>query len=433
MPDSLSLPIQKISPGFSDTLSLPGSKSLALRQLAMSALCSESSTIHNIPECDDLEVMLHCMKTLGCDFERSKNTIRVTKPLSISIKENTSLDLGMSGVSCRILLAICALFPQTSFLNGHQSLQKRPQKELLDALVGCGATITSQDGKLPITIKGPLQKGTKITVSSHISSQFLTSLLIILPHLGPETTIEVAGELASLPYVDLTLLEMKKRGITVQNTNYQRFQLQENLPASYSGSEVFIEGDASAASYFAAMATLYNGKVILTNVGTNSAQSDMGFIGLMQEIGANVTWSPETVCIEGSKSLNIPEAIDFSQMPDTAPTFMAMTPFFEKPVLLTGLHTLNHKECNRIVCPATELRKLGLRVEYTHDSMKIYPHRENITKSTLIETYDDHRMAMSFALTGLSDRFNVSIKNPGVVGKTYNNFWKDLAKFQSPA
>jgi 3-phosphoshikimate 1-carboxyvinyltransferase len=306
-------------------------------------------------------------------------------------------------------------------------MQKRPNKDLVDALRALGATLDStNDGYLPTTVRGKRALRGPARVSGTISSQYLTSLLIIAPLIEGGLTIEVDGDLTSKPYLDLTLDEMRKFGVDVENQQYRKLVVAQQ---SYRAGDIPIEGDASAASYFAALATLHGGRVSLGNIGSGTRQGDYQFLRLCEELGAKVLSTSGSTVIEGPMRLEagFDAPVDMTSMPDVAPTLMMLCPFLGMPTRITGLATLRVKECDRIAAPTRELRKLGVEVEEGPDYMVIQPlsagarSRRSVVE---IETYHDHRIAMSFGVLG-SCLPGLRILDPGCVAKTYPNYWRD--------
>jgi 3-phosphoshikimate 1-carboxyvinyltransferase len=285
---------------------------------------------------------------------------------------------------------------------------------------------------LPIVVSGTRGLKGPARVPGTISSQYLTSLLTIAPLIDGGLVIEVEGELTSKPYVDLTLDEMAKFGVIVENHGYQRLVV---APQAYRASAIDVEGDASAASYFAALAVLHGAKITLSNLGTRTRQGDYAFFGLCEQLGAQVTRNADSTVIEGPRTLDVAFAapVDMTKMPDVAPTLMMLAPFLKTATRLTGLATLRVKECDRIAAPTRELRKLGVEVEEGPDFMVIQPLAESRrpTRDVVeIETYHDHRIAMSFGVLG-SRLPGLRILDPGCVAKTYPNYWKDWHRARS--
>ncbi len=413
---------------------LPGSKSLTLRDCAIAALADGPSTIRYPGECDDYWRMKDCLRRLGIAVDDSVDgVVRISGRGGKFDEGPIELNVGQSAVSTRLLLAMAALRPGDTTIDGHISMRNRPNKALVDALQSLGAGMQStHDGHLPTTVSGARNLRGPVRVPSNISSQYLTSLLIIAPLLEAGLVIEVEGELTSKPYVDLTLDEMAKFGVRVVNHEYQRLSV---APQAYRASSIDVEGDASAASYFAALATLHGARITLSNLGSNTRQGDYAFFGLCEKLGARVERSAARTIIEGPRKLDasFDGAVDMTSMPDVAPTLMMLAPFLKTATRITGLATLRVKECDRIAAPTRELRKLGVTVEEGPDYMVVTPlttdpsTRREVVE---IETYHDHRIAMSFGVLG-SRLPGLRILDPGCVAKTYPNYWQDWQRARS--
>jgi 3-phosphoshikimate 1-carboxyvinyltransferase len=412
---------------------LPGSKSLTLRDCAIAALADGPSTILHPGEADDFWRMKDCLRRLGVAVDDSRaDRVLISGRGARFTTGRIELDVGQSAVTARLMLAFAALRPEVTVVDGHVSMQKRPNKDLVDALASLGATLEStNDGYLPTTVRGTRSLRGPVRVPGNISSQYLTSLMIIAPLIEGGLTIEVAGELTSKPYVDLTLDEMAKFNVSVDNQDYRRFVVRRQ---DYRAGEIAVEGDASAASYFAALATLHGASVSITNLGAATRQGDYGFFALCEELGARVTRRAQATVIEGPRGLTgwFERPVDMTSMPDVAPTLMMIAPFLRRATRITGLATLRVKECDRIAAPTRELRKLGVTVEEGPDYMVIEPMSDDaLSTSELarrpvveIETYHDHRIAMSFGV--LASRLpGLRILDPGCVAKTYPNYWRD--------
>jgi 3-phosphoshikimate 1-carboxyvinyltransferase len=407
---------------------LPGSKSLTLRDCGLAALAQGASTIRYPGEADDYWRMKDCLRRLGIAIDDSQpEALKVEGRGGAFAPGRVELDVGQSAVTTRLMLAFAALRPDETIIDGHISMQKRPNKDLVDALRDMGATLDStNDGHLPTTVRGTRALRGPVRVPGTISSQYLTSLLTIAPLIEGGLTIEVEGDLTSKPYVDLTLDEMSKFGVEVENHDYRKLVVR---PQTYEAVDLPVEGDASAASYFAALATLHGAKFTLSNLGGATRQGDYQFIWLCEKLGAKVTSRSASTVIEGPRVLDaaFDAAVDMTSMPDVAPTLMMMAPFLKRPTHITGLATLRVKECDRIAAPTRELRKLGVTVEEGPDWMRIEPlsrSRMVTGKVVEIETYHDHRIAMCFGVLG-SLLPGLRILDPGCVAKTYPNYWRD--------
>lgn len=406
---------------------LPGSKSLTLRDCAIAALADGTSTIRYPGEADDYWRMKDCLRRLGIAVDDStEGEVRIAGLGGRFAPGEVTLDVGQSAVTTRLMLAFAALRTDATVIDGHISMRNRPNKDLVDALARLGATLEStRDGHLPTRVVGTRSLAGPARVPGTISSQYLTSLLIIAPLIEGGLAVEVEGELTSKPYVDLTLDEMQKFGVRVVNHDYRRLE----VPAqAYRAGTIDVEGDASAASYFAALATLHGARVTFANLGSGTRQGDYAFLTLCERLGARVERSAGRTVIQGPERLagGFDGPVDMTPMPDVAPTLMMMAPFLDRPTRITGLATLRVKECDRIAAPTRELRKLGIRVEEGPDWMEIRPLAESGPRPPVveIETYHDHRIAMSFGVLG-SRLPGLRILDPGCVAKTYPNFWKD--------
>lgn len=406
---------------------LPGSKSLTLRDCAIAALANGTSTVRYPGEADDFWRMKDCLRRLGIAVDDAHHDrVTIHGHGGTFAPGRVALDVGQSAVTARLMLAIASLRPDVTVIDGHISMQKRPNKDLIDALAGLGAALGStNDGYLPATVSGTRRLRGPARVPGTISSQYLTSLLIIAPLIEGGLTIEVDGELTSKPYVDLTLDEMAKFHVRVDNQDYRRFVVAQQ---TYAAGDIAVEGDASAASYFAALATLHGARITLSNLGAATRQGDYAFFSLCERLGATVERRAQSTTIEGPRELaaSFDGPVDMTSMPDVAPTLMMIAPFLTKPTRITGLATLRVKECDRIAAPTRELRKLGVGVEEGPDFMVIEPLTAAKSRPQVveIETYHDHRIAMSFGVLG-SRLAGLRILDPGCVAKTYPDFWKD--------
>ena len=415
--------IPRLRGGFDVRLALPGSKSIALRQLLIASLAPKPTRLSGIPRCDDVDAMLDAIGRLGGTVERVGEEALISPPPRTP--HDVTLDLGMSGVSLRFLIARAALNAGTTRIGGHPQLSRRPNGDLLDALrhLGCQVTATG-DGFAPVTVRGPPRLGGETKLRTSVSSQFLSALLLSAPAFPEGLTIHLEDERTSASYVALTTAEMARRGVEVIAPDDHTLVVP---PGEYAGGDASIEGDASAATYHAALATLHGGTVTLTNLGDSTVQGDYAFMDVCERLGATIHREPDQVRIQGPTTLPPLGTIDMSNMPDAAPTLMAMAPFLPTPTHITGLATLRIKECDRIAAGCTELRRTGVEVEEFEDAMTVHPAAE--LRPALFATYEDHRMAMSMSV--LASRIGAcSIADPNCVAKTYADYWHDFARYR---
>lgn len=413
--------IPPIKRPFDIQVTLPGSKSIALRQLAMCALCEGTSEIIGVPECDDTAAMLDCLRALGLEIHVEAERTIVRGPMNYT--RDVHLDARMSGASTRLLIGLAALRSGRTVIDGHASLRTRTNQPMLDVLAANGCEIQTDNGGLPTTIAGPIDPGETLTVDGSISSQYLTGLLIASPAMRTRPKMRIAGELVSRPYVEITRNEMAKRGVSVAWQNDDVLLAPEG---HYANGTASVEGDATAATYFAALATLHKSSVTLTNLGEHTRQGDYAFLELMEALGAEVVRSADSTRITGPTELKPLRHVDMTTMPDAALTLIAMGPLLPGGIEITGLSSLHHKECDRLECPADELRKLGATLATTHDSIRIEPICAQAFRGGELTTYHDHRMAMAFS-TLASVTGHIDVDDERVVDKTYPGYWDAYA------
>ena len=326
--------------------------------------------------------MKDCLRRLGIAVDDSTaDVVRIAGRGGEFAPGRVELDVGQSAVTTRLMLAFAALRPDVTVVDGHISMRNRPNKDLVDALRTLGATLEStNDGHLPTTVRGTRALRGPVRVPGTISSQYLTSLLTIAPLIEGGLTIEVEGELTSKPYVDLTLDEMAKFGVQVDNQDYRRLVVQQQ---PYRAGSIDVEGDASAASYFAALATLHGARITLTNLGTRTRQGDYGFFALCEKLGAPC--SAQSAFHRHHGPAPARRGVRWRRGHDQHAGRRAHADD-ARPVPasgrhgITGLATLRVKECDRIAAPTRELRKLGVTVEEGPDWMRIepLPHRARL-------------------------------------------------------
>ena len=290
------------------------------------------------------------------------------------------------------------------------------------ALRSLGAIVRSDRGNgcPPVTVQSRGLEGGYASVRGDVSSQFLSGLLMALPYAREATTVEVQGVLVSQPYVRMTLAVMEAFGVTASNRKFRRFDV---YPARYRGRAYAIEPDASAASYFFALAALSGGTITVEGLGTSSLQGDLAFVDILEHMGCTVTRQPTQTTVTGGPLRAVD--VDMNAISDTVMTMAVLALFADGISRIRNVGHIRHKETDRIAALATELRKLGAKVDELPDGLVINPPPPDQLHPARISTYDDHRMAMSFALAGLKVP-GVTILDPGCVAKTYPGFWDDL-------
>jgi 3-phosphoshikimate 1-carboxyvinyltransferase len=414
-------PITKID----GEINLPGSKSLSNRALLLAALAQGTTKITNLLESDDTRHMLNALKQLGIKYSLSEDKTQCTiegNAGPISSAKAEELFLGNAGTAMRPLCAALCLGEGEYLLTGEPRMKERPIGHLVDALREAGAEITykENEGYPPLEIKANGLNGGDVQIEGAISSQFLTALLLAAPMAKEDMTISIIGELVSKPYIDITLHIMKVFGVEVLNENYEIFRIKGRQ--TYKAVDSFmVEGDASSASYFLAAAAIKGGTVKVTGIGKNSIQGDVAFADVLEKMGAKVEWGDDFVSVTRGE-LN-PIDMDFNHIPDAAMTIATTALFAKGTTTLRNIYNWRVKETDRLFAMATELRKVGAEVLEGEDYLEIIPPK--ILKHAVIDTYDDHRMAMCFSLLAL-DPASVTINEPECTAKTFPTYFEVL-------
>ena len=383
------------------------------------ALAPGRSELSGVLFADDTEAMLGALTELGVaiDADPASESVVVDGGLGDGQGVPIVVDVRKSGTSGRFLLPVLAATPGQFVLDGHEQLRARPFGPQLEALSTLGAEIAGD--QLPLTIAGRQLAGTKVSVGSSISSQYLSGLLLAAPLLTDRTTIAVDGQMVSRPYVDLTLSTMESFGVSVSvDETLSRFTVehQEYKPVSLA-----LEPDASAASYFFAAAAISGGRVRVSGLGANTVQGDLGFVKVLERMGARVTHGPNWTEVAGTGTLR-GVTVDMADISDTAQTLAVVACFADSPTVMTNIGFIRFKETDRIGNVVAELERRGINAAETEDGMMITP---GVPTPGLFGTYDDHRMAMSFALFGLVHP-GIVIDNPTCVDKTFPRYFDVL-------
>lgn len=410
---------------------LPGSKSISNRVLLLSALASGETRVGGLLDADDTKVMLEALQRLGAACRREDGRVRVCGVGGAFPVRSAELWLGNAGTAFRPLTAALALSSGEYRLSGAARMHERPIGDLVDALRGLGARIDylGAEGYPPLAIhRGQPHLEAPVRVRGDVSSQFLTALLMAIPLADRPATIEVAGELISKPYVEITINLMRRFGVDVAREDWRRFRLPQARYAS--PGEIMVEGDASSASYFLAAAAIGGGPVRVEGVGRDSIQGDVRFAEVLERMGARVGMGADWIEVSSSGR---PRAIDMdlNHIPDAAMTAAVMALFADGPSVLRNIASWRVKETDRLAAMAAELRKLGAEVEEGRDYLRIVP-PERLVPDAAIDTYDDHRMAMSFALAALGG-VPVRINDPACVAKTFPDYFASLARISETA
>jgi 3-phosphoshikimate 1-carboxyvinyltransferase len=411
---------------------LPGSKSLSNRVLLLAALSEGETSVENLLDSDDVRVMVDALRQLGLRVEGrlDRTRLRVSGTGGPLPPGEQRLFLGNAGTAMRPLAAALSAGQGCYVLEGTPRMHERPIGDLVEGLAQLGAAIRylGTRGFPPLEIAARGLNGGTARISGSTSSQFLSALLLAAPLARGEVTIEISDRLVSWPYVAMTLALMERFGVRVEADPPKRFR----VPAGQryrSPGRMWVEGDASSASYFLAGAAITGGRVRVIGAGRSSLQGDVRFADVLERMGARVTWEDEAIVLQGSgRALRAIDA-DLEQMPDAAMTLAVAALFADGPCTLRGIANWRVKETDRMAAVSAELTKLGATTQVGPDSLTVTP-AARLTGAT-IDTYDDHRMAMAFSLAACGPE-PIAIRDPGCVRKTFPDYFEALARLTVP-
>ncbi|HEY6865416.1 MAG TPA: 3-phosphoshikimate 1-carboxyvinyltransferase [Burkholderiales bacterium] len=407
---------------------LPGSKSISNRVLLLAGLARGRTEVRGLLDADDTRVMRDALARLGVAVIAKEAALDVMGAGGPFPAKRAELHLGNAGTAFRPLTAVLALCGGEYRLDGVARMRERPIRDLVDALNAIGARIdyTGATGYPPLAVHpAKLSLDAPVRVRGDVSSQFLSALLMALPLAGRDSAVEVAGELVSKPYVEITLNVMRRFGIEARRSGWSRFDVPAGVYAS--PGRMLVEGDASSASYFLAAGAIAGGPVRVEGVGHASIQGDVRFTDVLERMGARVTVGEDWIEAASGDGLRGVD-MDLNHIPDAAMTAAVVALFAEGPTTIRNVANWRVKETDRLAAMSTELRKLGARVEEGPDFIRIVP--GTLTPNAAIDTYDDHRMAMSFSLVALGG-VPVRIMDPGCVRKTFPEYFGELARLVS--
>jgi 3-phosphoshikimate 1-carboxyvinyltransferase len=418
-------PVERVS----GTLRLPGSKSISNRVLLLSALAKGKTQVRGLLDADDTRVMLDALQKLDVRIDTRDFDSLVVAGEGRFAPKKRDLFLGNAGTAFRPLTAALAVCGGEYRLMGKPRMHERPIRDLVDPLRRIGAKIeyAGNEGFPPLNIgTGDIKVAGSIPMRGNVSSQYLSALLMSLPLAGGGT-VEIEGDLISKPYVTITLNMMRKFGNEVTVNGWRSF----DVPGYdyVAPSEIYVEGDASSASYFLAAAAIGGGPVRVTGAGRDSIQGDIAFTEVLTAMGANVDIGPDWIEVSSGGDLH-PIDMDLNHIPDAAMTAAVVALFADGPSAIRNIGSWQVKETDRITAMARELRKLGATVVEGPDFIKITPPAK-LTPGAAIDTYDDHRMAMCFSLATLGG-VPVRINDPECVAKTFPAYFVEFDRLARP-
>ncbi len=422
--NSLTLhPITKVD----GVINLPGSKSVSNRVLLLAALADGTTTLTNLLDSDDIRHMMTALGMLGvgCRLSDDKTRCEVTGLGGpFSAEGETTLFLGNAGTAMRPLCAALCLGRGDFILTGEPRMEQRPIADLVDALRQAGAQVDylKNYGYPPLKIKASGLAGGNIAIDGRVSSQFLTAFLMASVLAETDCFVSVKGDLVSKPYIDITLKIMAAFGAIVKNRNFKEFYIRAGQ-RYHSPGNFLVEGDASSASYFLAAAAIKGGKVRVNGVGRGSLQGDVRFAEVLAAMGAKITWGEDF--IEAERGVLHGVDMDMNHIPDAAMTIAVTALFAKGPTAIRNVGNWRVKETDRLAAMAAELEKLGARVVEGADFIEIHP--PDRLSPAVIDTYNDHRIAMCFSLAALGD-VPVTINDPGCTSKTFPDYFQQFAR-----
>lgn len=405
-------------------IQLPGSKSISNRALLLAALAAGSTRLHNLLDSDDTRVMLAALAALGVTIQHEGASHLVTGCGGALVRGDGhwTLDLGLAGTALRPLTAALTLGRGTFVLDGTTRMRERPVADLVDGLRQLGAHIRylGAEGFPPLEVQGTGLAGGSVRMRGDVSSQFLTSLLLAAPLARDRVRVEVVGEQVSRPYLAITVEMMARFGASVEHEDYRIFEVR---PGGYRApGDYQVEGDASSASYFLAAGAISGPGVRVLGVGRDSVQGDVRFADTLAAMGARVSMAADSISVAppgGGRLRGVD--VDLNHIPDAAMTLAVAALFADGPTTIRNIGNWRVKETDRLHAMATELRKLGARVEEGSDYLRIDP-PARLTPGAEIATYGDHRMAMCFSLVVLGG-VPVTILDPDCVSKTFPEYF----------
>jgi 3-phosphoshikimate 1-carboxyvinyltransferase len=428
----LDLPARTTAHG---TVCLPGSKSISNRVLLLAALSRGTTLVRALLDSDDTRVMLDALRTLGVGVVRQTDSnggesddYDITGVDGAFPVKQAELFLGNAGTAFRSLTAACALSGGEYVLKGVARMHERPIGDLVDALRLLGARIDylGEPGFPPLAIHPAELAGDTTQVRGNVSSQFLTGLMMALPLRQRRTTIDVVGELISQPYIGITLAMLRRFGVEIAQSGWQHFEVPATARYQSPG-EIWVEGDASSASYFLAAGAIGGGVVRVEGVGRDSVQGDVRFADALALMGAQIEMGPNWIEARAPESGRLKAIeIDCNHIPDAAMTLAVAALFADGVTRLNNIASWRVKETDRIAAMAAELRKVGATVEEGADFIRITPPAKLIPDA-VIDTYDDHRMAMCLSLVTLGG-VPIRINEPACVNKTFPTYFKVFAE-----
>ncbi|HUN54173.1 MAG TPA: 3-phosphoshikimate 1-carboxyvinyltransferase [Smithella sp.] len=404
------------------TVLVPGSKSLSQRALVAAALAQNNSLISNVLISQDTHYLMEGLRALGAEIVPREDGFFISGTSGNIINNGKELFLGNNGTALRFLTALACLGRGKYVLTGEKRLCERPVGALADALREMGAGISCQNNCPPVEIDAHGLRGGKITLRDIESSQYVSALLLCAPYTAAGIDLSLQGGVVSMPYIDLTINVMRDFGAKITRTGEYEYHV--NAREIYQGRKYRVEGDASSASYFFLAAALLKKTIRVAGIGRQSKQGDIRLLNVLEELGCMVRSEENWVDVTGGNLAEGNLAFDLNDMPDMVPTLAVLSAFRKGQTIISNVAHLRIKESNRLAAVVTELNRVGIKAREMPEGLVIQGGKMRPAK---IETYNDHRMAMSFAIAGLLER-GIEISDKKCVDKSFPAFWEELKK-----
>ncbi len=407
------------------TMSAPPSKSYTHRAIILGSLAQGETVIDNFLASDDTNHTINVCRALGVDIHSGDKKLKIvgTGGQFPAQSKAQTVFVGNSGSTIRMAASLAALAPARIIFDGEARLRERPVGDLISSLKSLGVRVRSleKDGYPPIEVRGGRLSGGEVSVSGKESSQHISSLLMVAPYAESPVTIKLIDRLHSRPYVDITIDAMRQFGVEVENHDYKKFVVKNGQ--RYSGRYYRVEGDYSSAAYFFAAAAIGKGFIVVGNLEANSAQGDRYFLEILSQMGCQVNYDGGQIKVARRDELS-GVTVDMGDYPDIVQPLAIVAAYAKGKTKITNIGHLRYKETDRIADTARELRKMGIEVEVAEDAMTV---TGGSPKGATIESHNDHRMAMSFAVAALFADGDTIINGAESVAKSYPGFFADLA------
>ncbi len=405
-------------------VSVPGSKSVTHRAFIIAGLAEGESLIQNPLDSDDTRITAGALKSMGVGIPGISETMKITGTGGAISAANEEIYLGDSGTSMRLLTAVASLGKGEFYLHGSKRLNERPVGHLVEALKKLGVDVRCRNDRYPpVVVKSGGIPGGDVELDVSESSQYLSALLLVLPYAEKKSSVMIETHLASRPYVDITTDMMEMFGAKSRWINERKIEVDNDF--RYSARKYRVEGDCSSASYFWAAAALLGIQVTTLNIKEDTRQGDIRLLDILEEMGCDVSRSKTGITVTGGRLRGVD--VDMNLLPDQVPTLAVVAACAEGKTVIRNVSHLRIKESDRLNAVARELQRVGIRVDELEDGLVVHG---GSPKGAIIETYNDHRIAMAFAVLGLKTG-EMTILNPSCVNKSFPAFWTLIESFYS--